>query len=82
MGKEWGVGLKEDDAKRSSFHYEAWSAFPSDQASMMFALATGFWFASRPAGILVAIFSVMPYSLAYVSEFIILLMWSSARLSV
>jgi undecaprenyl-diphosphatase len=41
------------------FNYEAWSAFPSDQAAMMFALATGFWFASRPAGILVAIFSVI-----------------------
>jgi undecaprenyl-diphosphatase len=40
-----------------TYNLEDWSAFPSDQAGMMFALATGFWFASRRAGWLFFIFS-------------------------
>jgi membrane-associated phospholipid phosphatase len=41
------------------YTFEAWSGFPSDQAAMVFSLATGFWFASRLAGILVGLFSIV-----------------------
>jgi membrane-associated phospholipid phosphatase len=43
------------------FHYtiEDWSSFPSDQAGMMFSLATGCWFASRLWGALFGVFSVI-----------------------
>jgi membrane-associated phospholipid phosphatase len=39
--------------------FEDWSSFPSDTAGMMFAVATGFWFASRKWGYLLAILSVV-----------------------
>lgn len=39
--------------------FEEWSSFPSDTAGMMFAVATGFWFASRMWGYLLGILSVV-----------------------
>ena len=53
------IGYREPLISNREFNYEGWSAFPSDQAAMMFALAAGFWYAYRPAGILVAAFSLV-----------------------
>jgi membrane-associated phospholipid phosphatase len=44
---------------RVAYNLEDWSSFPSDQAGMMFALATGFWFASKKAGCLFFVFSIV-----------------------
>jgi hypothetical protein len=39
--------------------FEDWSSFPSDTAGMMFAVANGFWFASRMWGYLLGILSIV-----------------------
>jgi undecaprenyl-diphosphatase len=41
-----------------AYGFEGWNSFPSDTAGMLFALATGFWFASRLWGGLFGIFSI------------------------
>jgi membrane-associated phospholipid phosphatase len=53
------IGYRAALLSSNDFEFAAWSSFPSDQAAMMFALAAGFWFASRLAGILVATFSLV-----------------------
>jgi undecaprenyl-diphosphatase len=55
------IGYCEPLGSKQDYNFEAWSAFPSDQAAMMFALSTGFWFASRAAGIFVGVFSCIAF---------------------
>src|SRR5665213_929521 len=40
-------------------YFENWSAFPSDTATIIFAMTTGFWLVSRWWGIVWAVFSII-----------------------
>jgi undecaprenyl-diphosphatase len=53
------IGYRAPLFAERDYLFEPWSGFPSNQATMMFSLATGFWFASRLAGILVGLFSII-----------------------
>jgi undecaprenyl-diphosphatase len=56
-----GIGYRlplfEDGFKYADF--EAWSSFPSDQATLFFAFATGFWFFSARLGLVMFIYSTL-----------------------
>ena len=56
-----GIGYRlplfEDGFRYADF--EAWSSFPSDQATLFFAFATGFWFFSARLGLAMFAYSTM-----------------------
>jgi undecaprenyl-diphosphatase len=56
-----GIGYRlplfEDGFRYADF--EAWSSFPSDQATLFFAFATGFWFFSVRLGLVMLVYSAL-----------------------
>ncbi len=56
-GIDYRLPLFEDGFKYADF--EAWSSFPSDQATLFFAFATGFWFFSRGLGLAMLVYSTL-----------------------
>jgi undecaprenyl-diphosphatase len=56
-GIDYRLPLFEDGFKYADF--EAWSSFPSDQATLFFAFATGFWFFSVRLGLVMFVYSTL-----------------------
>jgi undecaprenyl-diphosphatase len=56
-GIDYRLPLFEDGFKYADF--EAWSSFPSDQATFFFAFATGFWFFSARLGLVMLAYSTL-----------------------
>jgi len=56
-GIDYRLPLFEDGFKYADF--EAWSSFPSDQATYFFAFATGFWFFSARLGLVMFAYSTL-----------------------
>jgi hypothetical protein len=53
------IGCRSPAFDMGSHTFEDWNSFPSDTAGMMFALTTGFWFASRACGMIFGVFSIL-----------------------